>query len=82
MFLVHRCQGLREERGRKKEDEREKKGGGRGREEGKKRGGGEEGEGGKEKRGWFKLVRQVNRQTNMADVPNMILYGDSPCIFS
>ena len=34
------------------------------------------------KRGWFKLVRQINRQTDMADIPNMILYGDSPCIFS
>lgn len=53
-----------------------------GEEEGKKRGGGEEGEGGKEKRGWFKFVRQINRQTDMADVPNMILYGDSPCILS
>ena len=49
MFLARRCQGLREERGR--EDDRKKKEG----EEKREREG---------KRGWFKLVRQINRQTN------------------
>ena len=69
MFLVRRCQGLREEREGKREGKRGKKEG----EEKREREG---------KRGWFKFVRQVNRQTDMADVPNMILYGDSPCILS